>query len=90
MTGSPEDGNNGRMLPASNRSRQIGLLLIVVTAIGWGLNWPIVKLVLRDWPPLFARGVAGVAAASGLALAAMASVAVIATFVSRKAHGRSH
>jgi drug/metabolite transporter (DMT)-like permease len=60
------------MLPSANRSRQIGLLLILVTAIGWGLNWPIVKLVLRDWPPFFARGVAGSAAAFGLALAAAA------------------
>jgi drug/metabolite transporter (DMT)-like permease len=60
------------MLPSANRSRQIGLLLILVTAIGWGLNWPIVKVVLRDWPPLFARGVAGSAAAFGLALAAAA------------------
>lgn len=49
------------------RSRRIGLLCLAVTAIGWGLNWPIIKLLLREWPPLFARGTAGVLAALGLA-----------------------
>jgi drug/metabolite transporter (DMT)-like permease len=41
-----------------------------VTALGWGLNWPIIKLILREWPPLFARGTAGLAAALGLAVMA--------------------
>ena len=49
------------------RSRRIGLLCLAVTAIGWGLNWPIIKLLLREWPPLFARGTAGMVAAIGLA-----------------------
>ena len=54
------------------RSRRIGLLCLAVTAVGWGLNWPIIKLILREWPPLFARGAAGLVAALGLAaLAAM-------------------
>jgi drug/metabolite transporter (DMT)-like permease len=44
-----------------------GLLLLAVTAIGWGLNWPAMKLLLREWPPLSARGTAGVIAALGLA-----------------------
>jgi drug/metabolite transporter (DMT)-like permease len=48
-------------------ARRIGLLCLAVTAIGWGLNWPIIKLLLREWPPLFARGTAGVVAALGLA-----------------------
>lgn len=52
----------------TSRSRAVGLLCLVVTAVGWGLNWPIIKIVLRDWPPLFARGSAGLAAAAGLAL----------------------
>jgi drug/metabolite transporter (DMT)-like permease len=52
---------------AQLRSRRIGLLAIGVTAIGWGLNWPIIKLLLREWPPLFSRGTAGIAAALGLA-----------------------
>jgi drug/metabolite transporter (DMT)-like permease len=41
-----------------------------VTALGWGLNWPIIKLILREWPPLFARGTAGLVAALGLAVMA--------------------
>lgn len=39
----------------------------MVTATGWGLNWPVMKLLLREWPPLFARGTAGLVAAIGLA-----------------------
>ena len=39
-----------------------GLLFLASTAIGWGLNWPAMKILLRDWPPLFARGVSGVVA----------------------------
>lgn len=53
------------------RSRRIGLLCLAVTAIGWGLNWPIIKLILREWPPLFARGTAGLVAALGLAAVAL-------------------
>jgi drug/metabolite transporter (DMT)-like permease len=49
---------------------QAGRLFLIATAVGWGLNWPVLKLVLQDWPPLFARGVAGLVAASGLALLA--------------------
>ena len=52
------------------RSRRIGLVCLGLTAIGWGLNWPIIKLVLREWPPLSARGTAGLAAALGLAAVA--------------------
>lgn len=52
------------------RSRQVGLLCLLVTAVGWGLNWPAIKVLLHEWPPLFARGTAGVAAALGLALLA--------------------
>jgi drug/metabolite transporter (DMT)-like permease len=53
-------------------ARQVGLLCLSLTALGWGLNWPIIKLILRDWPPLFARGTAGLAAALGLAAIAFA------------------
>ena len=53
------------------RARAIGLLCLVVTSVGWGINWPVMKFLLREWPPLFARGTAGVAA--GLTLAAFAA-----------------
>jgi drug/metabolite transporter (DMT)-like permease len=45
----------------------LGRILLLVTACGWGLNWTVLKFVLRDWPPLFARGSAGVLGAIGLA-----------------------
>src|SRR3954463_14669321 len=56
---------------AQGQSRRIGLFCLAVTAVGWGLNWPIIKLILREWPPLSARGTAGLAAAIGLAAVAL-------------------
>lgn len=55
----------------ASRSRSVGFLCLLVTAIGWGLNWPAMKFLLTQWPPLFARGSAGMAAA--LVLAALAA-----------------
>jgi drug/metabolite transporter (DMT)-like permease len=46
--------------------RQFGHLFLLVTAVGWGLNWSVLKFVLQDWPPLFARGAAGLLGAMGL------------------------
>ena len=34
-----------------------GYLLLAVIALGWGFNWPIIKIVLWDVPPLTFRGV---------------------------------
>lgn len=48
------------MAPPPNKS--IGFLCLGVTALGWALNWPLMKLLLQQWPPLFARGLAGVTA----------------------------
>lgn len=45
-----------------------GLGLALVTSVGWGLNWPITKYVLAQWPPLSVRGLTGVAGALVLAL----------------------
>src|SRR5215204_5959550 len=58
-------------MDAQGRSRRIGLLCLAITAVGWGLNWPVIKLILREWPPLFARGTAGLVAALGLAAVAL-------------------
>jgi drug/metabolite transporter (DMT)-like permease len=44
-----------------------GVALLAITAIGWGLNWPAIKFILSDWPPLFSRGVAGMIGAALLA-----------------------
>jgi drug/metabolite transporter (DMT)-like permease len=70
----PHGSHERRPIPSSadsSRSRQIGLLFLFITAVGWGLNWPVIKLVLREWPPLFSRGVAGVTAALALGLMAI-------------------
>ncbi|WP_222864120.1 hypothetical protein [Pigmentiphaga aceris] len=36
-----------------------GIACLLVTAVGWGLNWPAMKQLMLELPPLFARGVAG-------------------------------
>ncbi len=53
------------------RARHIGLLCLLGTSVGWGLNWPAMKLLLQQLPPLFARGSAGLAAALVLATVAV-------------------
>ncbi len=39
-------------------ARLTEFLFLLVTAIGWTLNWPAMKVLLREWLPLFSRGVA--------------------------------
>ena len=53
-----------RLIPsdASGSARTVGLLCLTGTVVGWGINWPVMKLIFREWPPLFARGVAGLIA----------------------------
>lgn len=51
--------------------RWIGIACLGITAFGWGLNWPFMKLLLRELPPLSARGLAGVTASLILALVAL-------------------
>lgn len=53
-------------------SQAVGKALLLATAFGWGLNWTVLKFVLQDWPPLFARGTAGLIGALCLALLAVA------------------
>jgi drug/metabolite transporter (DMT)-like permease len=61
---------SGATVPAEAAHRRHGQILLMITAVGWGLNWAVLKFVLQDWPPLFARGVAGLFGALGLALVA--------------------
>jgi drug/metabolite transporter (DMT)-like permease len=56
----------------SNKISAAGLMFLLVTSIGWGLNWPIMKYVLNQWPPFSARGWTGVAGGVALALYALA------------------
>ncbi|MGQ0685305.1 DMT family transporter [Bradyrhizobium sp.] len=58
-------------MDSARRDRSIGFLCLVVTAFGWALNWPLMKLLLQQWPPLFARGLAGTLAAAILAALAL-------------------
>lgn len=53
--------------------RAAGFLLLLMTACSWGSNWPLLKLLLAEMPPLSARGWAGMLATLVLALAARAS-----------------
>ncbi|MBY0339312.1 MAG: EamA family transporter [Acetobacteraceae bacterium] len=53
--------------------RGTGLLLLALAATGWGLNWPMLKLLLEELPPLAARSWGGLAAAAGFALYARAA-----------------
>lgn len=58
-------------MPSPSRSSyQTGLLFLAVTIVGWGLNWPTIKILLRDWPALFGRGSGGMVAALLLGLVA--------------------
>lgn len=40
----------------NERLSRTGLLLLLAITLGWGFNWPIMKIVLRDVPPLYFRG----------------------------------
>jgi drug/metabolite transporter (DMT)-like permease len=53
---------NIRSGTADRRGRLIGLGCVLLTAMGWGLNWPATKFLLTTCPPLLARGASGVVA----------------------------
>jgi drug/metabolite transporter (DMT)-like permease len=53
-------------------NRALGVAALLVTALGWGFGWLAMKVVLQIWPPLFARGSAGLIAAVLLATLALA------------------
>jgi hypothetical protein len=63
--------NQVRMPKHALNSRAIGSLCLAATATGWALGWSAMKLLIRDWPPLFSRGVAGIAASLILAVVAV-------------------
>lgn len=72
------------MPPAARDPRLIGFLFLSITIFGWALNWPAIKFLLREWPPLFSRGVAGVVAA--LLLAAIARMRSESLYVPKSAY----
>ncbi len=63
--------------PSPARLSAEGIFLLIGMAIGWGINWPIMKFILQEIPPLSFRGfclllgglgILGLARASGLRL----------------------
>lgn len=65
--------------PARARLDPRGLLLLLVTVFGWGLNWPAMKLLLDEIPVLSMRAACatlGIALLFGIALARRESLAV--------------
>jgi drug/metabolite transporter (DMT)-like permease len=57
---------------APARIDPLGFVFLLTTSIIWGLNWPVMKFALSEWPPLSARGWTGVVGAAALALYAVA------------------
>lgn len=64
-------------MPNSQRLSVEGILLLIGLAIGWGFNWPIMKFIIGEIPPLTFRGfclffgglgILALARASGLSL----------------------
>ncbi|MGG5818155.1 DMT family transporter [Falsiroseomonas sp. HW251] len=56
--------------PRPGRLDPTGLALLLATVVGWGLNWPAMKLLLPEVPPFSIRGIS--ATVGVLLLAAMA------------------
>jgi drug/metabolite transporter (DMT)-like permease len=56
---------------ARARIAPAGLVFLAITSIGWGFNWPIIKYLLGELPPLTMRGVTGVIGAALLATLAL-------------------
>jgi drug/metabolite transporter (DMT)-like permease len=57
--------------PARPPLSPAGLAFLAITSIGWGFNWPAIKYLLSEWPPLTLRGGTGVVGAVLLVLLAM-------------------
>ena len=65
MTAQTRPAATARITPA-------GLVFLLTTSIGWGLNWPVTKYLLSELPPLSLRGVTGIAGAALLAVMVIA------------------
>jgi len=64
MTAKPPAKARAHLAPA-------GLVFLAITSIGWGFNWPVIKYLLGELPPLTMRGVTGVIGAALLAALAL-------------------
>lgn len=61
----------GRLSVNLDQRQWAGLVCLAITAVGWALNFTLMKLLILEWPPLFSRGVAGLVGAATLALIAL-------------------
>jgi drug/metabolite transporter (DMT)-like permease len=64
MTESTPTKARGRPAPA-------GYIFLAITSICWGFNWPVIKFLIGELPPLTLRGLTGVIGAALLALLAL-------------------
>lgn len=46
-------------VPQVTSARSTGYVMLLTTAVVWGINWPVGKRLLQDLPPLSMRGVSG-------------------------------
>ncbi len=58
------------MNPADRHERlpKQGLILLILISLGWGLNWPVMKIVLSEVPPLYFRAACLLLSGCGLLL----------------------
>ncbi len=56
-----------------DRLPRLGLFLLAALSLFWGLNWPIMKVVLTEVPPLYFRSTCLLAGGIGLLLLTLAS-----------------
>jgi drug/metabolite transporter (DMT)-like permease len=80
------DGEPAQTSTGDKKSQILGLVCVVFTALGWGINWPATKFLLTECPPLSARGVAGLVA--GLVLFGVALSLGETLYVPRHLRGR--
>ena len=60
------------MMGAAQRPPAMGFLLLVITTFGWGMNWPAMKVLLAELPPLTTRAIGGGLGFTVLVLLALA------------------
>lgn len=58
--------------PAASRPGLLGIALLLLTVLGWGLNWPAMKALLVELPPFTIRLISGAIGAAVLAAIAVA------------------
>ena len=63
-----------------------GLLLLAALALFWGLNWPVMKIVLSEVPPLYFRG--GCLLLGGVGMLAVARISGVKVRIPQGCWGR--